>query len=81
MAGMPPVVLGAPMGGRAPLADAIGVALGVEEAGEEAAKDSTSFDVTMPSMPLPDFIANKSIPFSAANFLAAGLANGRSPDE
>ena len=35
MAGMPPVVLGAPMGGRAPPAVAIGVALGVEEAGEE----------------------------------------------
>ena len=67
-AGIPPVVFGAPMGGKAPPGDAIGAdtvgagAMGVGAAtGAEAKKLSTSFEVIIPSMPLPAFMENKSI--------------------
>ena len=44
------------------------------------AKFSTSFDVIIPSIPLPDAMRDRSIPRSEANNLAAGLAKGRSPE-
>ena len=85
-AGIPPVVFGAPIGGKAPPGDAIGAeavgagAMGVGAATDaEAKKLSTSLEVIIPSMPLPAFMENKSIFFSAASFFAAGLAKGRSP--
>ena len=72
---------------RVPVTDALGGAeavgagaMGVGAAtGAEAKKLSTSLEVIIPSMPLPAFMENKSILFSAASFFAAGLAKGRSP--
>merc|ERR1719411_895809 len=40
---------------------------------------STSFEVIIPSIPDPAWISVRSIPLSAASFLAAGLAKGRPP--
>jgi len=44
----------------------------------DPAKLSTSFEVIIPSMPLPVAMREMSTPFSAASSLAAGLAKGRS---
>ena len=41
---------------------------------------STSLDVIIPSIPDPDWIWERSIPFSAASLLAAGLANTLPPE-
>ncbi len=43
-------------------------------------KFSTSFEVIIPSIPLPEVMRDRSIPRSTAKNLAAGLAKGRSPE-